>query len=51
MDNQNQHIDSSLDDLLEETDELTEVSTEVINRVTTWETALAVSDLYLSNAA
>ena len=33
----NQHIGSSLDDLLEETGELTEVSTVAIKRVIAWE--------------
>jgi hypothetical protein len=37
MDSQKKHIGSSLDDLLEENNELSEVSAEVINRVTTWE--------------
>lgn len=37
MDNQNKHIGSSLDDLPEETNELSEVNAEAINRVIAWE--------------
>ena len=37
MAKQNQHMGSSLDDLLEETGELTEVSTVAIKRVIAWE--------------
>lgn len=37
MDQQNKHLGSSLDDLLAETGELSEVTEEAIQRVNDWE--------------